>query len=146
MLHVATPSLLGLELIKQYQGLSLDKYQDADGLWIVGYGHLIRDQERFDGPITLTQAEQLFQQDVDYYHQVLRRCMKVPLNQHQSDALMSLAFSLGPEAVQQSTIVREMNQGHMADALALWQQQGASQTSLATQRQAEAALFCGDMS
>lgn len=146
MLHVATPSLLGLELIKQYQGLSLEKYQDADGLWIVGYGHLIRDQERFDGPITLTQAEQLFQQDVEYYHQVLHRCMKVPLNQHQSDALMSLAFSLGPEAVQQSTIVREMNQGHMADALALWQQQGASQTSLATQRQAEATLFRGDMS
>lgn len=38
MLHVATPSLLGLELIKQYQGLSLEKYQDADGLWVVDRG------------------------------------------------------------------------------------------------------------
>ncbi|WP_333498112.1 lysozyme [Kluyvera sp. CHPC 1.2972] len=141
MSHVATPSLLGLELIKQYQGLSLEKYQDADGLWVVGYGHLIRDRERFDEPITLAQAEELFQQDVDYYHQILQRCVRMPLSQHQSDALLSLAFSLGPEAVQQCAIMRAVNQGHMADALALWQQQASPQTSLAVQRQAEAALF-----
>ncbi|MFU0922304.1 lysozyme [Kluyvera sichuanensis] len=146
MLNIATLSLLGLELIKQYQGLSLERYQDVDGLWIVGYGHLIRDQECFDEPITLTQAEQLFQQDVDYYHQVLHRCIQVSLDQHQSDALMSLAFSLGPEAFQQSAIVREVNLGHITDALALWEPQGSSQSSLATQRQAEAALFRGDMS
>ena len=141
-----TPSPQGLDFIKRYQGLSLEKYQDPNGLWVIGYGHLIRDHETFAQPITRLQAESLFMQDVSYYRQVLNRCVQVPLAQNQCDALMSLAFSLGPEAVQQSTIVREMNQGHMADALALWQQQGASQTSLATQRQAEAALFCGDMS
>lgn len=144
MSNVTTPSLLGLALVKQYQGLSLEKYQDADGLWIVGYGHLIRDQERFDGPITLTQAELLLQQDVDYYHQVLHRCVQVPLNQYQSDALISLAFSLGPETVQQSAIVSEINQGHFTAALALWRQEGTQQTGLTAQRQAEVALFQSD--
>ena len=42
MLNTATPSLSGLEFIKRYQGLSLEQYQDEEGLWVIGYGHLIR--------------------------------------------------------------------------------------------------------
>ncbi|VFS61929.1 Phage-related lysozyme (muraminidase) [Kluyvera cryocrescens] len=68
-----TPSPQGLDFIKRYQGLSLEKYQDQDGLWIIGYGHLIRDHETFAQPITRLQAESLFVQDVSYYRQVLNR-------------------------------------------------------------------------
>ncbi len=135
------PSLYGLEFIKRYQGLSLEKYQDADNLWLIGYGHLIRDREYFDAPLTPQQAEAIFQADVDYYQQVLRQCIHVPLTQCQFDALLSLAFSLGPEAVQQSPIVYWINHGDMNQALAEWQREGERESSLAGQRQAESALF-----
>jgi hypothetical protein len=32
---------------KKHQGLSLEKYRDENGLWVIGYGHVIRDQDIF---------------------------------------------------------------------------------------------------
>ena len=34
-------SSAGIEFIKKHQGLSLEKYRDESGLWIIGYGHII---------------------------------------------------------------------------------------------------------
>lgn len=143
-LSAVYPSLYGLNFIKRYQGLSLEKYQDADNLWLIGYGHLIRDREYFDTPLTPQQAETIFQADVDYYQQILRQCIRVPLTQSQFDALLSLAFSLGPEGVQQSHIVYWINQGDINKALAEWQREGERQSGLTVQRQAESALFQND--
>ena len=145
MLNTATPSLSGLEFIKRYQGLSLEQYQDEEGLWVVGYGHLIRGHERFEAAITLSQAEMLFQQDVADYQHLLHQCLRVPVSQRQFDALLSLAFSLGPEELQQSPILHNINQGLFVDAVAGWQQEGIRQSSLATERQAEAELFRADI-
>lgn len=136
-----TPSPQGLDFIKRYQGLSLEKYQDQDGLWIIGYGHLIRDHETFAQPITRLQAESLFVQDVSYYRQVLNRCVQTPLTQNQFDALLSLAFSLGPEAIQLSSVVHSVNRREYRKALAVWRAEDQQQNSLARQRQAESALF-----
>lgn len=140
-----TPSPQGLDFIKRYQGLSLEKYQDQDGLWIIGYGHLIRDHETFAQPITRLQAESLFVQDVSYYRQVLNRCVQTPLTQNQFDALLSLAFSLGPEAIQLSSVVHSVNRREYRKALAVWRAEDQQQNSLARQRLAESALFQTDM-
>lgn len=140
-----TPSPQGLDFIKRYQGLSLEKYRDEEGLWLIGYGHLIHDHETFDTPITLLRAEILFEQDVSYYQQILHHSVDAPLTQSQFDALLSLAFSLGPEAFQLSPIVHSVNCQQFQKALALWQHEGQPQSSLAVQRQAESALFQTDM-
>lgn len=50
--------------IKQWQGLSLEKYQDKHGIWVIGYGHEIAADETFDTPITLMQAETLLLADL----------------------------------------------------------------------------------
>ncbi|EPK7357576.1 lysozyme [Kluyvera intermedia] len=139
------PSPQGLDFIKRYQGLSLEKYCDEDGLWLIGYGHLIRDHETFDAPITHWLADTLFTLDVGYYLRVLHQCVRSPLTQSQFDAVLSLAFSLGPEAVQKSPIVDCINQQKFQSALALWQGEGERQSSLAVQRQAESALFQTDI-
>jgi GH24 family phage-related lysozyme (muramidase) len=91
------------------------------------------------------QAENLFAQDVSYYQQVLRHCVQAPLAQNQYDALLSLAFSLGPEAIQLSPIVHYVNRGKYQEALTFWQVDAQQQNSLAIQRQAELALFQTDM-
>lgn len=145
MLNTATPSLSGLEFIKRYQGLSLEQYQDEEGLWVIGYGHLICGHERFETAITLYQAEMLFQQDVAEYQHLLHQCLQVPVSQRQFDALLSLAFSLGPEALQQSPILHSINQGQFAHAVAGWQREGKRRSSLAAERQAEAELFQADI-
>ena len=145
MLNTATPSLSGLEFIKRYQGLSLEQYQDEEGLWVIGYGHLIRGHERFETAITLYQAEMLFQQDVAEYQHLLHQYLQVPVSLRQFDALLSLAFSLGPEALQQSPILHSINQGQFAHAVAGWQREGKRRSSLAAERQAEAELFQADI-
>ena len=141
---ITTTSPEGLAFIKRYQGLSLEKYVDEQGLWVIGYGHLIRDHDHYEGPISLEQAECLFQQDVAHYQQLLGQCINVSLNQPQFDALISLAFSLGPEGIQHSAIVQAINHNDFNSALAEWLREGKKQTSLAIQRQAEAALFQND--
>lgn len=138
---ITTPSPQSLEFIKRFQGLSLEKYRDAEGLWVIGYGHLIREGERFDWCLTHAQAEMLFEQDVENYRQWLCQRINVPLAQHQFDALLSLAFSLGLEEVRQSAIVQAINRRDFNAALAEWLREGEQQSSLALQRQAEATLF-----
>ena len=138
---ITTPSPQGLEFIKRFQGLSLEKYRDAEGLWVIGYGHLIREGERFDGCLTHAQAEMLFEQDVENYRQCLCQDINVPLAQHQFDALLSLAFSLGLEGLRQSAIVQAINRRDFNAALAEWLREEEQQSSLALQRQAEASLF-----
>lgn len=138
---IIMPSRQGLAFIKRFQGLSLEKYRDAEGLWVIGYGHLIHDRERFDTRLTRAQAEALFERDVENYRQVLLQCINVPLAQHQFDALLSLAFSLGAEGIQYSPITQEINRHDFNGALTEWLREGAQQNSLARQRQAEATLF-----
>lgn len=142
---ITAASPQGLELIKRFQGLSLEKYRDAQGLWLIGYGHLIRDRERFDAGISHAQAEALFQRDTQDYQQLICQCVNAPLGQPQFDALLSLAFSLGPEGLQRSAIVQAINRQDFRAALAEWQREGQQQNSLALQRQAESALFQHDM-
>ena len=47
--HALKISSAAIALIKKHQGLSLEKYRDEKGLWVIGYGHVIRDQEHFHG-------------------------------------------------------------------------------------------------
>ena len=35
----------GIQLICQFEGLKLERYRDAVGLWTIGYGHLILKEE-----------------------------------------------------------------------------------------------------
>ena len=38
-------SARGIELIKQFEGLELEAYQDIAGIWTIGYGHTGPDVE-----------------------------------------------------------------------------------------------------
>ena len=46
-------SSAAIALIKKQQGLSLEKYRDEKGIWVIGYGHVIlrlRPISLFDSP------------------------------------------------------------------------------------------------
>ncbi|EPQ7468897.1 glycoside hydrolase family protein, partial [Enterobacter kobei] len=55
--HALNISYAAIDLIKKHQGLSLEKYRDENGLWVIGYGHAIHEEDNFHGGITPLQAE-----------------------------------------------------------------------------------------
>ncbi|MBS7443464.1 lysozyme [Enterobacter sp. 120016] len=93
--HALKISSAAIALIKKYQGLSLEKYRDENGLWVIGYGHVLRDRAHFHGPITPAEAEDLLHDDIQRCEALLRESVTRPLTQQQHDALVMMIFSFG---------------------------------------------------
>ena len=91
------------EMIKEHEGLSLEKYLDSKGLPTIGYGHLI-DESSPDlmkmpvgGKISQERADELF--EVDFVEH-LDAARKIPgfnkASKRQQAALIDLTFNMGP--------------------------------------------------
>lgn len=66
--------------------------------------------------ITAPQALVRALQDVQAFEGALKRCVRVPLHQHEYDAYISLAYNIGPTAFCGSTLVRKLNAQDYAGA------------------------------
>ncbi len=66
---------------------------------------------RMGDTITPPKAVQRALQDVAKYEGAIKRCVTVPLHQHEYDAYTSLAYNIGPNAFCDSTLVRKLNAG-----------------------------------
>ena len=79
--------------------------------------------------------------DVQKFEGALKRCVRVPLHQHEYDAFLSLAYNIGPSAFCSSTLVRKLNAGDYAQACAeilRWDKfKGQQLRGLTLRRQAE---------
>jgi lysozyme len=137
----------GLALTRSFEGLSLKSYQDSGGVWTIGYGHT--------GPgvhaglsITPDRADNLLREDVAAAVGCVNRGVRVPLAQHQFDALVDFCFNAGSGNFLGSTLLRAVNAGEFAAAteqFALWvHAAGAVIPGLVRRRAAEAALFSGN--
>jgi len=56
--------------------------------------------------------------DVQKFEGALRRCVKVPLHQHEYDAFLSFSYNVGASAFCNSTMARKLNAGDYAEACA----------------------------
>lgn len=102
------------EALKRFEGLRLDAYQCAAGVWTIGYGHTF-DVKRGDH-ITRWYAEDLLRQDIIIVEeQVL--ALNVCKTQTQLDALVSLAFNIGIGRLKESTLLRCIRRGATADVI-----------------------------
>lgn len=104
----------GIDLIKQFEGSENNVYKDVAGLDTIGVGHLITAEEKaagtFDsGFATDEQIDALLLQDLDSIQRSIRGCIKQPVSQNQYDALVSMAFNIGPSAFCSSTLVKKIN-------------------------------------
>lgn len=66
--------------------------------------------------ITPPQAVFRALQDASKFEGAIKRCVTVPLHQHEYDAYVSLAYNIGPTAFCGSTLVRKLNAGDYAGA------------------------------
>jgi lysozyme len=92
----------GLNFIGIHEGLRLNLYNDPAGHATIGYGHLvhlgsINGSEPADLKDGITQAEalSLLGTDASKFVNTVKTYVKVPLQQHQFDALVSFAFNVG---------------------------------------------------
>lgn len=160
MMH-ASPQAVAL--IRQFEGLRLEAYCCSAGVPTIGYGHTGPDIKIGMPRITVAEAEAKLNVDIQRFVDIVNRAVKVPLNQNQFDALVSLVFNVGPGKAdmrdgiitlavgQPSTLLRLLNAGRYQDAAAQflrWNKATDPKTKkpvtlegLTRRRQAEMELF-----
>ncbi|MGC0151058.1 lysozyme [Chromobacterium vaccinii] len=134
----------GVALIKQFEGLRLSAYQDAVGVWTIGYGHTGADV-RAGRTIDQAKAGQLLAADLARFEQGVTRLVAVDVSQDQFDALVCFSYNLGLGNLQSSTLLRLLNTGDYAGAAAQfprWNRAGGQVLAGLTRRRlAEQSLF-----
>jgi lysozyme len=100
----------GLDLIKSFEGLRLDAYQDVAGIWTIGYGHIRDVQEgmRF----TLDEAEQALRDDLAEAEKAVERVTAdFTTSDNHYAALVSLCFNVGSGNFRGSTVLKKHVEG-----------------------------------
>nr|QOW97171.1 Orf25 [Serratia marcescens] len=137
-----------MALIKRFEGLRLQAYQDSVGVWTIGYGWTQPVAGRKVGAgmaIDAATAERLLVCGVAQFEQGVERLVAVTVTQGQFDALVSFAYNLGLRALENSTLLRRLNAGDRqgaADQFGRWVNAGGVRLDgLVARRAAERALF-----
>lgn len=133
----------GKNFIKSYEKLSLTRYWDYAG-YSIGYGHLIKQGENIGNSITKQKADELFNNDVSIYENIINNAINVKLSQNQFNALVSFAYNTGrTNSTLYDLINRSASEGEIRN---FWVSNyitanGVYLSGLKTRRQDEAELF-----
>ena len=97
----------GINFIKRHEGLRLNAYLDAVGIWTIGYGSTggVREGDM----INEAQAETLLRVDLQTAEKEVNR-HRLPLSQNQFDALVSFTFNVGAGAFRNSTLLKRIKE------------------------------------
>jgi len=135
----------GLRLLKSFEGLRLEAYQDSVGVWTIGYG--TTSGVRPGQVITEAQAEAFLKRDLDRFESAVEDLVNVPLNDDQFSALVSFTYNVGEGALASSTLLRLLNNRDYrgaAEQFLRWNRAGGTELAgLTRRRRAERALFLG---
>ncbi len=138
----------GVDLICEFEGKRLVAYDDGVGVWTIGFGTIkypngVRVKK--GDTCTLDQAKEYMRHDLIEFEHTVNSSVKVPLNQNQFDALVSLAYNIGSNAFKSSTLVKKLNAGDYqgaADQFNVWVNAGGKRMQgLANRRDKEKLLF-----
>ena len=142
-----------IDMLKGFEGLSLEAYRCAAGVLTIGYGHT--GPEVVEG-LTLENEEaatDLLRRDLAKFEEgVLNQLNGVEAAQNQFDAMVDLAFNIGLGNFATSSVLARFLDGDIqgaADAFMLWHKatvNGVKQPlrGLVSRRAAERAMFLGD--
>lgn len=137
-------SKLGLDLIKEFEGLRLEGYMPTpDDVPTIGYGHT--KTAKLGMAITKAEADMLLVRDLAWVEKAVNSAVTSPLAQPQYDALCSFVYNLGATNFRSSTLLKRINASRYDDAaneLLRWNKQGKKVLKgLTRRREAERALF-----
>jgi len=112
-------------LIEHFEGKRHKAYQDSEGNWTIGVGHLIKRQTRDLLHRELSEEEviAILHQDLEKCSTALESALNVGINRPQINALLSLCHNIGPDNFLKSEVMKHLNQGNMhkaADSFMNW--------------------------
>lgn len=135
----------GTRFVADFEGFRAHAYRDAVGVWTIGYGHT--SGVRPGMSVTRGEALRLLQHDAHTAANAVRRHVRVPINQYEFDALVSLTYNIGVGGFASSTVLRELNRGHRYRAglaFLMWNKGGGRVLlGLSRRRRAERGMFRG---
>lgn len=139
-LSLSAAALVGIVV---HEGYSDTPYFDSVGVPTIGFGttHGVKPTDRTTPPKALARALS----DIQQFEGALKRCVKVPLHQHEYDAFLSLAYNIGPGAFCNSTLVRKLNAGDYAgacEAIDSWVYSGGKRLAGLVKRRAIERAMC----
>ena len=141
----ATISMVGITLIKQFEGFSPYPYDDVGGKPTIGFGHLIVEGEDIEIPLLGQAAEDLLRKDLRSAERGVNDLTLITLRQNQFDALTSFTFNLGVSNYKTSTLRKRVNAERHDDVpseLMRWVHvDGQVIKGLVRRRQAESSLY-----
>lgn len=144
----------GRKVIMQFEGFSAKPYLCPAGIRTQGYGHTDAAGGVVVGrpPIWSKQyAEKVLQDDLVRFGNQVKQLITRPIEQHQFDAFVSLAFNIGLGAFGRSTALRRFNSGDVdgaAKAILMWNKarvngQLVTLAGLVRRRNTEMLMFAG---
>lgn len=158
-----TVSERGRKLLVEFESFERRAYKDPVGLWTIGIGHLLTPTELRTGKVelqrgvfvpwrdvTFTDAQvwALFDRDARWVEKSIMDTIKVPLAQHQFDALFCFVFNIGEKNFEEECSIPGLVNAHRGDAvpgvLNRWTfSKGKKQPGLVRRRKAEGAMWVG---
>lgn len=140
----------GLNLIKEFEGLSLKPYLDVVKIPTIGYGNTYyTDGKKVtlnDKPISEIEATELLScvANKDFADKIFP-LIKVKVSQNKFDAMVSLAYNIGVGNFSKSTLLKKLNKGDFKGAsleFERWNRAGGKVLAGLTKRRLkEKALF-----
>lgn len=140
----------GLDLIAEFEGLSLKPYLCSAKVPTIGYGSTFYENgtkvKLTDAPITKQRAEQLLKNTADKFAEKVAVLITKPVTQNQFNALVSFAFNVGVSALKISTLLKLVNNnpndGNIAKEFLRWNKAGGRVVQgLTNRRIKESALY-----
>ncbi|MEL7110905.1 MAG: lysozyme [Pseudomonadota bacterium] len=108
-------SQAGLDVIKTFEGFRPRSERLPNGRWIIGYGHVRQAKEGIR--VSESEAEAILREyDLPPVERFVMRCVLAPTTQNEFDALVSLAFNIGPKSFASSDVVASFNGGNRLEA------------------------------
>lgn len=153
----------GCRLLTQWEGCRPTVYKDVAGLCTIGVGHLLTQNELASGCVSIQgqavryakglsddDVQALLMQDLSRYEAAVdEACAGLSLEQNQFDALVSFCFNTGVGAFRQSSLLKSLQAGNLADVpdeLRRWTRAGGQDVpGLAKRRENEIKLWLGEI-
>ncbi len=117
----------GRQKLKIREGERLRPYPDSKGIPTIGVGITSYPDGRAvtmaDPPLTPERSDALFRETLGRFERAVNAVLTRTPSQAQFDAMVSLAFNIGPAGFQRSTVVKRFNEGDVqgaADAFLMW--------------------------
>jgi lysozyme len=134
-----------INLLKRFEGVKLQAYQDSVGIWTIGVGNTYYEDHtpvKKGDVITQERADSLLKLIATSFGEHINKLVTVKLTQNQFDSLVSICYNIGKGNFSASTLLRLVNKNPNDPAIELqfqaWSRAGGKQVQgLLNRRNAE---------